>query len=313
MLFKKSSSNDENLPLDKVRFSRKDLFVLLGGFDTCSVAVNRENLNFRMILDKKPEKNEWLRNVIKRYHPMGLVDAQGNPNPELKRALDQLSQMGLTIANSTEELEREAGVVIGTLGACGVVKAPGIGGGWLIKPFPEDPSLWASYFRENIMDQRHYPFGPAAREFHATFVERPEEDFVQASIDGNEAYATAYAQRKGFDPAPFIEFAREVGKGISKYMCYVTDYSQFVPSYEYGWRLHEAGTGPFRARRAVVFPQIGAIMSECNSWHEGIPNDWTLDFERYRSATEFYSLDFYRSGDLFAALSSVPPYPGLSG
>ena len=41
--------------------------------------------------------------MIRRLGLLGLVDAEGNPNPELKSALDRLTQMGLSIANDSRE------------------------------------------------------------------------------------------------------------------------------------------------------------------------------------------------------------------
>lgn len=41
--------------------------------------------------------------MIRRLGLLGLVDARGNPNPELKSALDRLTQMGLSIANDNRE------------------------------------------------------------------------------------------------------------------------------------------------------------------------------------------------------------------
>lgn len=75
-------------------------------------------------------------------------------------------------------------------------EGPGFGG-WYLWPFPEDRSAWSAYFRESVMPERGYPFDPASREYHAAFVERPEEDIVKAFQEGNEAYARAYARRKG--------------------------------------------------------------------------------------------------------------------
>lgn len=53
--------------------------------------------------------------MIRRLGLLGLVDAEGNPNPELKSALDRLTQMGLSIANDSRERDCTAGVVIGVL------------------------------------------------------------------------------------------------------------------------------------------------------------------------------------------------------
>lgn len=53
--------------------------------------------------------------MIRHLGLLGLMDAEGNPNPELKSALDRLTQMGLSIANDNRERDCTAGVVIGVL------------------------------------------------------------------------------------------------------------------------------------------------------------------------------------------------------
>lgn len=76
-----------------------------------------------------------------------------------------------------------------------------------------------------------------------------------------------------------------------------------------GWRYVAESVGPCRFRRVMLLPEIGAVLSDCNAWHPGMPENWLADVKRYREASGFYSFDFYESGDLFEALSSVPTYP----
>jgi hypothetical protein len=158
---------------------------------------------------------------------------------------------------------------------CG--EGPGFGGGWYLRPFPEDRFAWSACFCESVIPERGYPFDPASREYHAAFVERPEEDVVKAFQEGNEAYAQAYVRREGIDDADaFVEASRDCGMGATRYPAYFTDCKQAEPSYKYGWRYHEIGSGSFRARRAIVFPKPGIILSECNAYAEalldGIPD-----------------------------------------
>ncbi|MCI6843611.1 MAG: hypothetical protein MR874_02470, partial [Coriobacteriaceae bacterium] len=97
MLFGRRKRMDlARLPLEELRFSTEDLFVLLNGYDGCAVVVNIYRLRLDRIAEVKPERNEWRRAVVERYAPSGWVDGEANPNPELARALAALGQMGVS-------------------------------------------------------------------------------------------------------------------------------------------------------------------------------------------------------------------------
>lgn len=126
--------------------------------------------------------------MIRRLGLLGLVDAEGNPSPEFKSALNRLTQMGLSIANDSRERDT---LPVSSSASWGLRRGEGsgFGGGWYLRPSPEDRPAWSAYFRESVMPERGYPFDPASREYHAAFVEWPEEDVVKAFQEGNEAYA----------------------------------------------------------------------------------------------------------------------------
>jgi hypothetical protein len=166
MLFRRKRIDLAELPLEEVRFSTEDLFVLLNGFDGCAVVVNPYKIRLDLVERKKPERNEWRRAVAERYSSSGWVDAEANPNPELARALAALGQMGVSIADSITPQDRTMGVTMGAAGACGVVQAPG--GGWYLRPFPDDRSRWPAKFRELFVPRR-YPFLPAEEGGHSSF------------------------------------------------------------------------------------------------------------------------------------------------
>ncbi|RRF99450.1 MAG: hypothetical protein DUD39_04150 [Coriobacteriaceae bacterium] len=210
--------------------------------------------------------------MIRRLGLLGLVDARGNPNPELKSALNRLTQMGLSIANDNRERDTLP-VSSSTSWSLRCGEGPGFGGGWYLRPFPEGRPAWSACFCESVIPERGYPFDPAPREYHAAFVERPEEDVVKAFQESNEAYARAYVRRKGLDDADaFVEASRDCGMGATRYPAYFTDCKQAETSYKYGWCYHEIGSGSFRARRAIVFPKLGIILSECNAYAEALPD-----------------------------------------
>ena len=209
--------------------------------------------------------------MIRRLGLLGPVDAEGNPNPELKSALDRLTQMGLSIANDSRGRDCTAGVVIGDLGACGVVKAPasaavGTCGPSLRTALPGPPASARASYRSAairltprlVSIMRRLSSGPrrtSSRRFKRAM--RP----MREPMPGG----------KGIDDADaFVEASRDCGMGATRCPAYFTDCKQAEPSYKYGWRYHEIGSGSFRARRAIVFPKPGIILSECNAYAEAL-------------------------------------------
>lgn len=308
MLFARKKTSLAELPLEEVRFSSEDLFCLLGGNDTCMVACGPAMLRLDHVTRDRPDKDVWRRNLVNRYSPAGWVDDEGNPCPELARVIGALAQMGVAISYDKDYANRKLGVVIGERGAAGIVKAPGFGGGWYLRPFPEDRAEWGARFRE-IFSPEKFPFDPAAREYHAAFAEPEEENVFQAFVEGDEPYVRAYALRHGLDPDALSDMGGAIYRSSNRTRLFVADYTGCEPDLSMGWRYVAESVGPCRFRRVMLLPEIGAVLSDCNAWHPGMPENWLADVKRYREASGFYSFDFYESGDLFEALSSVPTYP----
>ena len=309
MLFSKKKVKLEELPLEQVRFSSEDLFCLLGGNDACMVACGPMQLRLDIVERDRPDKDVWRRNLVNRYAPSGWVDAEGNPCPELARVIDALGQMGVAISYEQNIRKREIGVVAGEKGAAGVVKVPGFGGGWYLRPFPDDRSQWAARFRE-VLPASKLPFEPASREYHATVVEPEEENVAQAFAGGDEPYARAYALRHGLDPDALAEMARALGKDFDRPRIFVSDLTNCEPDLSMGWRYVGEARGHVRCRRVMLVPEIGAIFSNCSAWSPSVSESWLSEnISSIRDKTDFYSFDFYRSGDLFEALSHAPAHP----
>jgi hypothetical protein len=308
MLFRRKRIDLAELPLEEVRFSTEDLFVLLNGYDGCAVVVNIYRLRLDKIAEAKPERNEWRRAVVERYSSSGWVDAEANPNPELARALAALGQMGVSISDSTKQIRRTMGVTMGASGACGVVQAPG--GGWYLRPFPDDRSRWPAKFRELFVPRR-YPFLPASAPGHVAFPRSSEEGtaFGTALVKGDEMTLRALAARKGVDPEPMIRLSRCARGGYRGFRVCVIDMTEVEPSYELGWRWPGGGRGKIRTRRAIAVSDAGALLSDCNCWHEGVSLEMQDPDGETARRTSFSSVDFYPSGDLFSALLDMPDYP----
>jgi hypothetical protein len=53
----------------------------------------------------------------------------------------------------------------------------------------------------------------------------------------------------------------------------------------------------------------GALVGDCNCWHEGVTLDMQDPDGDWAKKTSFATIDFYPSGDLFSALLDIPDYP----
>ena len=80
-------------PLSEVRFTREDLFVLLGGSDTGMLANGEYTIDFDQI--ERHGADPWRRDMAERLSPTGLVDAEGSPSDELASALYPLNKPGI--------------------------------------------------------------------------------------------------------------------------------------------------------------------------------------------------------------------------
>jgi hypothetical protein len=89
----------------------------------------------------------------------------------------------------------------------------------------------------------------------------------------------------------------------------VTDMTEVEPSYELGWRWPGGGRGKMRQRRVIAVSDAGALLGDCNCWHEGVSLEMQDPDGETARRTSFSSVDFYPSGDLFSALLDIPDYP----
>ncbi len=82
-------------PLSEVRFTREDLFVLMGGSDTGMFAADDDTIDFGKL--EREGMGAWRRDMATRLSPTGLVDAEGVPSDELAGALYPLNKPGIAV------------------------------------------------------------------------------------------------------------------------------------------------------------------------------------------------------------------------
>ncbi|MEE1274497.1 MAG: hypothetical protein UHI81_08355 [Olegusella sp.] len=296
------------LPLEEVPFSPEDLFTLMGGFDLGYVACSTRNLNGKAIMRKQAYKDEWRRDLVKRYHAAGWVDAEGNPNEELGRWVRLISSPGVVIMN--DKFGRgTAEVIFNDDAACAVVRAPGHGESYLIKPFPADKSRWGDEFNK-VFPAADYPLAQATLDLHTAIAPCADEPRSLPLILGDRDYAAihTYAQRHGVPEDVLLDLADRRG---GYYRLYIDDTRGATFDTSNGFTNPLGCTGPGKVQRAWVFPKVGGAISGCNAWHPGVREDWSshVDEQEMKDQTLFYALDFSSRGSLWEICTRLGEYP----
>ena len=298
MLFGRKKVDLAELPLEQVRFSAQDLFTLMGGFDLGMVACNTHNLDGDAVMRRQAHKGPWRRDLVNRYQASGWVDAEGNPNEELGRMVRLISSPGVVVMNDKYE-EGTAEVVTDGEAACGVVKAQGFRGGYFLKPFPADKSLWEARFQE-IFPPDQYPLAKANWDLHAAVAPREDEAKELPELLGDRDIdgLRAYAGRHGVPEGALMDLVNGLG-GL--YRLYVDDTrgSTFGTGQGMSNPLDCRGRGAIK--RMWVVPRAGCTLNGCDAWHPGVPEDWAshVEEDEYKRLMLFYGLDFSSRGSLW--------------
>lgn len=137
-------------PLSEVRFTREDLFVLLGGCDTGMFANGEYAIDFDQI--ERHGTDPWRRDMAARLSPTGLVDAEGIPSDELAEALYPLNKPGVVVddgatpQSARERDERTVSAVLFEGSASAIRRLPGRRAGFSVASLGPE-AYWDVAFR----------------------------------------------------------------------------------------------------------------------------------------------------------------------
>ena len=137
-------------PLSEVRFTREDLFVLLGGCDTSMLANGEYTIDFDWL--ERHGTDPWRRDMAARLSPTGLVDAEGTPSDELAEALYPLNKPGMVVddggtpQSARERDERTVSAVLFEGSASAIRRLPGRRAGFSVVPLGAEAD-WDVSFR----------------------------------------------------------------------------------------------------------------------------------------------------------------------
>ena len=203
-IFRRSEDSGEQTEQDELSrlyLSSTDLFCLLGGPEARLLSCGDIRLPRTNDDNLQRKRDAWLGKLVKRLEPQGWVDVEGNPNDELRNALEALRDPCLVISEHPRYIQPAFVIAVTATGATGLVAAQGpVGWGrWSLRPFPsDDRTIWSAYFRD-IVPENSFPFFPAERSYHAAWVEDVPGELLGFIRSGAVRKAREYAARAGID------------------------------------------------------------------------------------------------------------------
>lgn len=314
--FLKRKIDYADVPLEEIKFSGEDLFILMGGLDTGGVALPTDALPWEE-LEHGDWGEAWRRQVVNRYASTGLVDEEGRPQGALADAVYPFAKMGMCITAFANPGSKDPCVEMSIYnGKASILKtAPGGAGFTIASAGPEE--AWASAFAEAFdVCQR---FVPAERSWHGDYLMEPGDKGMNALIlSGDRDAARNMAARKGFDVAPLMRVIEQVEtsrvvdavkmevfdmRGAEPTIVTMPSGSFVVPVPE-----NEAAVR-VRMKTLTVYPECGWICTETIAPREGLPADWRDNPEAYQYLSRFFSGDALAATDLFDVVTDVRDCP----
>ena len=280
-------------PLSEVRFTREDLFVLLGGCDTGMFANGSRTIDFNQI--ERRGTDPWRRDMAERLSPTGLVDAEGAPSDELAAALFPLNKPGVAIddggspQSARERDSRTISAVFYMESGTAIRRLPGRRPGFAIVPLGAEGG-WDASFRGIICCP---PLEPS---WKGPTVYGPEDRALgEAMLRGDEARLRAYC-RYGGNVDALCEFsaalASNSGMLRSMWEFIVADYRGSKFDTSLGFSIPQASSPSCWIKTARVFPGCGVVLNGMKVLNGGGSG----------GSFGYSAIDFCNSGTLIDAL-----------
>ena len=324
MSLKKRQVRLKDLPIGSVVFAPEDLFVLMGGFDPAMFACNPFTMDVEALAGRRPDREEWRRQMVGRYRPGGLVDEEGNPCPALADALAPLRSCELFVADGPErtealfeprtvELAFSGGRATALVSERSVIR--GKIQGFRLVPLGHDRARWNSWLAEHVEGPEK--LGDAAISLSATqltdsngvAVEQTGGNIRDAFDRGDIEAARAWATSVGADADAVGEAARVLGHVLVRPRRFVVeDFRGCTFKKLNGIDLPSRPEGPYRFRLASLYTAAGIDVSACEAQRPGYPDTWAQD-EKLLGESTFIHVSFYRHKALIDALTETYPHP----
>ena len=284
-------------PLSEVRFTREDLFVLLGGCDTGMFANGEYTIDFDQI--ERHGTDPWRRDMAARLSPTGLVDAEGSPSDELAAALYPLNKPGISINDGPipqrtgERDSRTISMVVFDGSASVIRRMGGRRAGFSVVPLPAEDRL-DSAFRGLISA---VPLRQASRGQRLYFESSPE--IGRRITSGDVGWARAHCVGQGEDPAQLCRFVERLAADsslLSSARRFVSsDYRGCEFEESLGFSIPQANSSIFRKKNSLVFMTDGVALVDAAARPGGggdLAEFAAVEFISHLTLVD-YLLDFY--------------------
>ena len=288
-------------PLSEVRFTREDLFVLLGGSDTGMLANGEYTIDFDQI--ERYGTDPWRRDMVARLSPTGLVDAEGSPSDELAAALYPLNKPGIVVEDGSfpqsarECDERTVSAVFFEGFASAISRLPGRRAGFSVTSMGGE-GAWDVAFRGLV------GCPPLASPWEGQVVETPPDPKVGSALRrGDEAFLRGLCARYGGDEKALCAFAASlssdsaISRGMRTFV--IADYRGCIFEQSLGFVIPQANSSSYWAKSARVFPSEGVVLNAMK-----VPFDPGSD-----EIIEYGAIEFNGEGTLLDALSRFHAVP----
>ena len=287
-------------PLSEVRFTREDLFVLLGGCVTGMFANGSRTIDFEQI--ERHGTDPWRRDMAARLSPTGLVDAEGTPSDELAAALYPLNKPGISINDGPipqrdgERDPRTTSVVVFDGAVSAIKRAGGRRAGFCVVPLPAGDRL-DSAFRGLTLTA---PLRQASRAQRLYFESSPE--IGRRITSGDVGWARDRCVGQGEDPEQLCQFVERLAADsslLSSARRFISsDYRGCEFEGSLGFSIPQANSANFRKKNSLIFTADGVALVDAAARPGG-----TGDL------VEFASVEFISHLTLVDYLLDFYPYP----
>ncbi|WP_270472006.1 hypothetical protein [Collinsella intestinalis] len=286
------------IPLSEVRFTREDLFVLLGGCDTGMLANGEFTIDFDQL--ERRGTDPWRRDMAERLSPTGLVDAEGVPSDELEIAIRPLNKPGEVLDDgSTPQAagERETRTVSAVFyegDGTAIKRMPGRRAGFNIVPLGPEAE-WDAAFRllSGIGALCHV--GKSER------IVSDVEPRIGESIVRNDAdWLMSFCADHGSDGSALVDFAARLSSDralrSSKRYIVSADYRGCTFDRSLGFSIPQGNSESFKTKCAYAFPSAGVFLTSAGAFarrgDESLMEFSVIDFVSEGTLLD-YMLDFY--------------------
>ena len=288
-------------PLSEVRFTREDLFVLLGGCDTGMFANGEFTIDFDWI--ERRGTDPWRRDMAARLSPTGLVDAEGTPSDELEIAIRPLNKPGVVIDDGPTPQaagEREVRTVSAVLyegNGTAIKRLPGRRAGFNIVPLGPEAE-WDVVFRllSGIGALCH-------AEKSERIVSGVDPKIGESIVRNDAGWLRSFCADHGSDGSALVDFAARLSsdRGLRSSKRYIVsaDYRGCTFDGSLGFSIPQGNSESFKAKCACAFPSAGVFLTSAEA------------FARHgdESLTEFSVIDFVSEGTLLDYMLDFYEYP----